>query len=127
MQFRRRVPRQPASWDGICQIEGEFAARCRVVDISMLGVGITFNHLSPSELLGRCISVEVPTVGDSISIQLKGKVTNVKSTRGTAVRVGIEFDRPSESRLGTSIVDSMMTDTMGAGVHRTSAPWGAAG
>ena len=51
----------------------------------MLGVGITFNHLSPSELLGRCISVEVPTVGDSISIQLKGKVTNVKSTRGTAV------------------------------------------
>ena len=41
--------------------------------------------------------------------------------------VGIEFDRPSESRLGTSIVDSMMTDTMGAGVHRTSAPWGAAG
>ena len=37
MHFRRRVPRQPAGWDGVCQIEGEFAARCRVIDISMLG------------------------------------------------------------------------------------------
>ena len=46
MQFRRRVPRQPAGWDGVCQIEGEFAARCRVVDISMLGVGITLDHPS---------------------------------------------------------------------------------
>ena len=95
MQFRRRVPRQPAGWDGVCQIEGEFAARCRVIDISMLGVGITLDHPSPYALVGRHISVDVPAVGDSASIRLEGKVTNAKLTLRTTVRVGIEFDNPS--------------------------------
>ena len=95
MQFRRRVPRQPAGWDGVCQIEGEFAARCRVVDISMLGVGITLDHPSPYALVGRHISVDVPAVGDSASIRLEGKVTNARLTLRTTVRVGIEFDSPS--------------------------------
>ena len=95
MQFRRRVPRQPAGWDGVCQIEGEFAARCRIIDISMLGVGITLDHPSPYALVGRHISVDVPAVGDSASIRLEGKITNAKLTLRTTVRVGIEFDSPS--------------------------------
>jgi hypothetical protein len=95
MQFRRRVPRQPAGWDGVCQIEGEFASRCRVIDISMLGVGITLDHPSPYALVGRHISVDVPAVGDSASIRLEGKITNARLTLTTAVRVGIEFDSPS--------------------------------
>jgi PilZ domain len=96
MHFRRRVPRQPAGWDGVCQIEGEFAARCRVIDISMFGVGITTDHPSPYALVGRHISVDVPAVGDSASIRLEGKITNAKLTLWTTVRVGIEFDNPSE-------------------------------
>jgi hypothetical protein len=95
MQFRRRVPRQPAGWDGVCQIEGEFAARCRVIDISMLGVGITLDHPSPYALVGRHISVRVPAVGDSASIRLEGRVANAKLTLRTTVRVGVEFDSPS--------------------------------
>ena len=95
MHFRRRVPRQPAGWDGVCQIEGEFAARCRVVDISMYGVGITTDHPRPYALVGRHISVDVPAVGDSASIRLEGKITNAKLTLWTTVRVGIEFDSPS--------------------------------
>jgi hypothetical protein len=120
MQFGRQVPRQPAGWDGVCQIEGEFAARCRVIDISMLGLGITLEHLSPAELAGRRISVDVPTViGDSFIIRLEGKIANAKSTRGRAVRVGIEFDRPSEAGLGTTILDSRMSDDTEAGVRRS--------
>ncbi|MGO9857755.1 MAG: PilZ domain-containing protein [Acidimicrobiales bacterium] len=95
MHFRRRVPRQPAGWDGVCQIEGEFAARCRVIDISMLGVGITTDHPAPYALVGRHICVGVPAVGDSATIRLEGKITNAKLTLTTAVRLGIEFDRPS--------------------------------
>ncbi len=105
MNFRRRVPRQPAGWDGTCEIEGEFAARCRIIDISMLGVGVTLDHPSPYALVGRRISVYVPAVGDSASIRLEGKITNAKLTLRTSVRVGIEFDSPPAelvSKLGGS-------------------------
>jgi len=111
MQFRRRAPRQSAGWDGVCQIEGEFAAKCRVIDISMLGLGITLEHPSPAELAGRRISVDVPKVtGDSFTIRLDGKIANARMTRGRAVRVGIEFDQPSEAGLGTTILESTMSD-----------------
>ena len=103
MHFRRRESRQPAGWDGVCQIEGEFAARCRVIDISTLGVGVTLDHPSPYALVGRRISVDVPADGDSAGIRLEGKVTNAKLTLRTTVRIGIEFDTPSAelmSKLG---------------------------
>jgi hypothetical protein len=119
MQFRRRVARQPAGWDGVCQIEGEFAARCRVIDISMLGLGISLEHPAPTELAGRRISVDVPTViGDSFMMRLEGKIANAETTRGTAVRVGIEFDQPSEAGLGTTILESTMSNDTGADVRR---------
>jgi hypothetical protein len=118
MQFRRRVPRQPAGWDGICQIEGELAGRCRVIDMSMFGLGIMLEHPAPAELAGRRISVGVPTVaGDSFRIRLDGKIVNAKTTRDRAVRVGIEFDQPFKAGLGTTILESTMSgdeDNLGA-------------
>jgi PilZ domain len=95
MKHRRRVPRQPASWEGNCHIEGEFPARsraCRIIDISMLGLGMTLEHSSPSELLGRRISVDVPAVSDSVSIRLEGVVNNAVPMLEGVVRVGIAFD-----------------------------------
>jgi hypothetical protein len=115
MRFRRRVPRQPAGWNGVCQIEGEFAARCRIIDISTLGVGITLDHPSPYALVGRHISVELPAVDDSASIRLEGKVTNAKLTLRTTVRVGVEFDSPSEE-----LVRRVRSDAK-AGVRRVRA------
>lgn len=100
MQFRRRVSRHPADWDGICHIGRESAdewRECRVVDISMLGLGLTLNHPSPSELVGRHIFVDVPAAGESVSIRLEGKITNSRLIQGGTTRIGIEFDRPSES------------------------------
>lgn len=104
MKHRRRVPRQPASWEGICHVEGEPSAgrrSCRVIDISMLGLGMTLEHSSPNELLGRRISVDVPAVSDSVSIRLEGVVNNAVRMPEGVVRVGIAFDGLSESEPGT--------------------------
>ena len=106
MHMRRRVPRQPAGWDGSCHIEGESTEtrrECRVIDISMLGLGITLNHPNTSEVLGRHISVDVAAVGDSVSIRLEGVVTNAQPTLGGAVRIGIAFDELSHSDAGMSL------------------------
>jgi hypothetical protein len=107
MKHRRRVPRQAASWDGTCNIEDESAAEprpCRVIDISMLGLGMTFEHSAPSELVGRRISVDVPAVGDSVSIRLEGVINNAVPNLEGAVRVGIAFDGLSESEPSTAAV-----------------------
>ena len=50
MEHRRRVPRQPPGWRGLCLIEAESAAGwhdCRVIDISMFGLGITLRCARP--------------------------------------------------------------------------------
>jgi hypothetical protein len=123
MKLRRRVPRQPAGWNGTCRVEGESAdgsRPCRVIDISMLGLGMTFNHPSPSHLVGRRISVEVPAVGDSVSIQLEGRVANAGPTLGGSVRVGIEFDGLSEPELGIATAQSETSHRTGTGLKPTS-------
>jgi hypothetical protein len=106
MHMRRRVPRQPAGWDGSCHIEGEsteMPRECRVIDISMLGLGITLNHPNTSEVLGRHILVDVVAVGDSVSIRLEGVITNAQPTLGGGVRIGVAFDELCESDAGMSL------------------------
>jgi hypothetical protein len=113
--LRRRVPRQLAGWAGICLIQGEPATKrheCRVVDISMMGLGLMFQHPSPSVLVGRRMSVDVSAVGDRVSIRLEGKVTNATVTPGGAVRIGIEFDDSSGTEPDRPAVQS-------AGSNRT--------
>ena len=108
MKHRRRVARQPAGWDGTCDIQGDSAAgsrACRVIDISMLGLGMVFEHPSPAELLGRRLSLAVSAVGD-FSIRLEGVVKNAEPTTDGAVRVGIAFDELSESEPGIAAVQS---------------------
>jgi hypothetical protein len=94
MNHRRGVPRHPALWDGTCSIERESTGprSCRVIDISIFGLGITLEHPSPSQLVGRRISVEVPMTDDSASIYTAGTITNAGPTVGGDVRVGIKFD-----------------------------------
>jgi len=93
--YRRRVPRQPAGWDGTCHIEGESSARwreCQVTDISMHGLGITLDHPAPDQLVHRRVAVDVPAVGAPVNIRLEGEVRNAVRTPGGGVRVGVEFD-----------------------------------
>lgn len=101
MDNRRRTARQTVGWNGSCHIEGEGASGwrdCRVVDISVFGVGIRLQHLRPTELVGRRISVELPAVGESINLRLEGEIRNaVRTTLRTTVRIGIEFDELSNT------------------------------
>ena len=112
MSYRRRVPREPADWAGLCHIENESAAGwrdCRVIDISMLGVGITFEYPSETELIGRRISVEVPAVGDSVRIRLEGEIKNAARIREGSIRVGIEFVGLTEAERAITTVLSAMS------------------
>jgi hypothetical protein len=89
--YNRRVKRLRAGWDGVCCIEGEPGERqCRIDDISMLGIGVTFAHPSPSELAGRRISVDVPAMA-----QFEGEITHAEVILGGAVRAGVVFTVPS--------------------------------
>lgn len=113
--LRRRVPRQIAGWSGTCVVDSdpEQAHECRVVDISMLGLGVVFQHPSPSGLVGRRISVEVSAVDDRVNIRLEGVVRHAAVTSGGAVRVGIEFDDDAETDSY-----SIKTDTVTNGQDR---------
>jgi hypothetical protein len=94
MTYSRRVKRLRAGWDGVCRIEGEPGElRCRIDDISMLGIGVTFAHPAPSHLAGRRISVAVPAMA-----RLEGVITHAEGVLGGAVRAGVAFkdDRPAE-------------------------------
>ncbi len=99
MTYSRRVKRLPAGWDGICRIEGETGEwRCRVDDISMLGLGVTLTHSSPAQLAGRHIAVDVPAVA-----QLEGRITHAEPILGGAVHVGIVFcEGPTPHEVATA-------------------------
>jgi hypothetical protein len=100
----RRVSRQPAGWAGLCHVQGDSAVGwrdceviaavgwmdCEVIDVSVLGVGITFHYPRPFDLVGRQISVELPSADDSVNIRLEGDIRNTALVPG-GVRVGIEF------------------------------------
>ena len=112
LPIRRRVPRQLAGWSGMCLMEGEPDSErreCRVVDISILGLGLVFEHPAPSTLVGGRISVEVSAVDDRVNIRLEGVVKYATVTSGGAVRVGVEFDDDADSESYTITTDSTTT------------------
>jgi hypothetical protein len=116
MEHRRRVPRQPAGWRGLCLIDGESATGwhdCRVIDISMLGLGITLHHPAPSQLVGQGLSVQVPALGDTVKIRFEGKIKNATApVAGGVVRVGIEFAEVSEASQPMTAVVSVMSNCL---------------
>jgi hypothetical protein len=112
LPLRRRVPRQLAGWSGTCQMDGEpdsERCECSVVDISMLGLGLVFQHPSPSTLVGGRISVEVSAVEDRVNIRLEGIVKYASVTSGGGVRVGVEFDDDADTESYTITTDSSGT------------------
>lgn len=105
MEQRRRAPRRSAGWFGLCHIAGESEPEwrdCMVVDISILGLGITLHHFWPSKLVGRHISIEAPAVGNSLNVRLEGEIRNAEAVSGGVVRLGIEFDGLTESELAVA-------------------------
>ena len=110
MTYNRRVKRLRAGWDGVCRIEGEPGERrCRIDDISMLGLGATFTDSSPSELAGRRISVDVPAMA-----RLEGLITHAEVILGGAVRVGVVFNDSSGTTLDVATSQSTKGDSSGS-------------
>jgi hypothetical protein len=114
MENRRRLHRQPAGWTASYQLAGDSASGwrdCRVVDISMLGIGITLNHPNPEELSGRLISVNLPGDGSCVNVRLEGEIKNT-ATMGRDIRVGVEFILLSETEQAITAVLSVMSDVL---------------
>lgn len=116
MERRRRVPRQIAGWTGKYRIEGddpEAWHECRILDISVIGVGVELFGPVPDDdqLLGRCVVVEAQTPsGASLSVRARGEVRNVRPGAEGGIRVGMEFVELSETE--RSILDAFVV--MGA-------------
>jgi PilZ domain len=115
MENRRREHRRPAGWAASYRLADDPVGTwrdCRVVDISMLGLGITFDHPNPSELSGRLISVSLPGDGSCVNVRLDGEIKNAIATMGRDLRVGIEFIGLSETEQAITAVLSVMSDVL---------------
>jgi hypothetical protein len=113
MEYRRRAPRQPTAWAGFCHIDGDSPALwrdCEVIDVSMYGLGITFHHPQPWELVHRRIFVDVSAIGDAVNIRLEGLIRDADFTLEGDIRVGIEF-------VGLSDAERAITAVLG-GINR---------
>lgn len=124
MEYRRRVPRQPACLAGFCYIEGDSATRwrdCEVIDISVLGLGVTLQHPQPWELVGRRITVDAATVDECVTIRLEGEIRNAAPTLEGDVRIGVEFVGLSEGdHAVTALLNEMRIDELRGAVHPTA-------
>ena len=115
MENRRREHRKPAGWAASYRLADDPVGTwhdCRVVDISMLGVGITFDHPNPAELSGRLITVNLPGGGTCVNVRLQGEVKNATATMNRDIRVGIEFIGLSETEQAITAVLSVMSDVL---------------
>lgn len=124
MEYRRRVPRQPVGLAGFCYIEGEDVARwrdCEVIDISSLGLGVTFQHPQPSGLVGRRIVVDAATVDDAVTIRLEGEIRNAARTLEGDVRIGVEFVGLTHGEHAvTALLNEMRIDELRGVMHPTA-------
>lgn len=112
MERRRRVPRQYAGWTGKYCIEGarpEAWHECRILDISLVGIGVELFGPVPvhDELMGARIVVETHTpAGESLSIRARGEVRNVVPGAAGGTRVGLELVDLTD--LERSILDALV-------------------
>jgi hypothetical protein len=100
MEHRRRG-RLPVGRSGLCRIEshpGDEWLQCRLIDVSMLGLGIDVQHTAPTALAGRHVTVQVSPFEDSVNFRLEGSIREAKPmTAEGSIRVGIAFGRLSTS------------------------------
>ena len=79
---------------------------CKVIDISMFGLGITLRHPQPWELVNRRIVVDIAAIGDAVNIRLEGEIKDAAFTLEGDIRVGLEFTGLSETEQALAAVQS---------------------
>ena len=112
MEYRRRAPRRPTAWSGFCRIDGEPTAMwrdCEVIDVSMFGLGLTFIHPQPWELVQRRIFVDISAIGDTVNIRLEGEIKDAAFTLEGDIRVGVELVGATPAELAITAVLSGIT------------------
>jgi hypothetical protein len=115
VENRRRIHRQPIGWAASYRLAEESALgwrECRVVDISMLGMGITLARPESADLLGRLVSVNLPGPASSVNVRLEGQIRSAVPTINRRLRVGIEFTHLSEAEQAITAVLSVMSDVL---------------
>lgn len=113
MDRRRRVPRvSTIGWLGTYFVEGDIQpgwGDCRLLDISVMGVGIELFGDVPQDLIGRRIVIQVHApVGTSVSLRLVGEVRNTTEMPQRGSRVGMVFVDLSETELAVMEVIEQM-------------------
>lgn len=77
------------------------------MDISALGMGLEVFGVLPSDVIGRCLTVEVnPSSTPSVSLTLSGEVRHMRLNPKGGIRLGLEFSELSETE-EKSIVDAL--------------------
>lgn len=100
MDYRRRE-RLTAGRNGVWRMEDDPGAQwrhCRLVDVSMHGLGIYVQHPTPSALIGGDVTVDISPFEDSVKFRLHGSVREAMPTRAEGVvRVGVAFGKLAAS------------------------------
>ena len=98
--YRRRAPRvHTAGWSGKCIVEDDPEAgwsECRLLDVSLLGLGLELLGDVPHDVIGRRLVVDVD-VGESISIRLVGLIRRLGPGHPGWTRAGLDFEGLCES------------------------------
>jgi hypothetical protein len=84
---------------------------CEVIDVSIFGLGLTFIHPQPWDLVHRRIFVDISAIGDAVNIRLEGEIKDAAFTLEGDIRVGIEFVGLSQAELAITAVLSGINQT----------------
>jgi len=98
MERRRRVPRvETTGWHG-SYTDLDETRHCRVNDISVLGIGLELFGDVPKDLIGHRLSIDIQApIGESVRLNLVGKVKNASPSPNGGIRAGLEFVGLSET------------------------------
>ena len=94
---------------------------CRILHISMRGMGLYLRHPRPADIVGRSIQVQIPADADSLSARLKGTVRNAVVCEAGFAQVTVEFSGLSRSEQALATVLDALTQT-GLNDDRASEP-----
>ena len=101
-EYRRLAPRiHTPGWSGKCIVEDDPEAgwhECRLVDISLLGLGLEIMGEVPPDVIGHHVVVHVEVGGGgSISLRFSGMVRRLRAGERGWTRAGLEFEGLSET------------------------------
>jgi hypothetical protein len=96
MERRRRVRRvNTTAWFGRYFVEDDpqsVSKECRVIDISLLGLGLELISDMTEDMIGHRLVIHVGALaGESVSLRMVGQAKSMRASRLGCTRAGLEF------------------------------------